>query len=101
MQRLHSVGVLSFAKFMAITSALVALIFSVIYGLIIIAMGAGAMGGADDAALVFGGGLLGGLAVMVIGPILYLVLGFIFGLIYAVFLNLALKLIGGLEMDIS
>jgi hypothetical protein len=64
--------------------------------------GAGAaLGGGEGSGMMAGGGLIGGLAIMVLVPLFYLVLGFVFGLIYAVFINLALRLIGGLEIEIG
>lgn len=41
----------------------------------------------------------GGLAMLIFGPIMYFVLGFIFGWIGTMIMNFVLKKIGGLEMD--
>lgn len=101
MQRLTRVGVGSMAKFMAITSALMALIFCIPYGLIVMLLGGAAGAGGDNPLAAIGGGLVGGLMIMILGPLLYLVFGFIFGAIYAFFINIALKFTGGLELELS
>lgn len=56
---------------------------------------AGATSGFDEAGL----GMLGGGVIMLFAPILYGVLGFIFGLIGALILNFVLKKTKGLDMD--
>ncbi len=46
-----------------------------------------------------GVGIIGGLLMMIVIPIFYGVLSFIFGALYAVIYNIAAGFVGGLEME--
>jgi hypothetical protein len=96
-----SVGVLSFGMFMGATGAFVGLVIGVIYGSILIVVSlAGAPQMQQQGVNMAAFGIGGGIALMIFAPIIYGVMMFVFGLIYAVVLNVALRLIGGLELEI-
>ena len=102
MQRLTRIGVLSFAKIMALVGLFCALLISIPYGLMVMRLGAGVgfsaeQGGAGIAAFGVGGGLV----LMIALPLVYAVLSFLVGLIYALLINLVLHLAGGLELRIE
>jgi len=46
-------------------------------------------------------GMLGGLAMLIIMPIFYGVVGFIFGALFAAVYNLIASIIGGIEIDVE
>ncbi|MDY0021491.1 hypothetical protein [Arenimonas caeni] len=99
---IRKIGVLSLGKLMAIMYALIGALFGLLYALFAL-IGGGAMmaAGSGDAAL--GGGMMMGLGVaaVIVLPILYGILGFIGGLISALFFNLAARFAGGLEIEAS
>jgi hypothetical protein len=94
------VGVLSLGKLLGIMYAAIGALFGVIYALFAVVGGGAmmAMGGNEGA---MGGGMMMGLGVaaVVVLPIVYGILGFIGGLITALFFNLAAKYAGGLEIE--
>jgi hypothetical protein len=99
-QKLVRVGVFSFAKVLGCVGLLMGLIVGVPYGLIVILLGlVGAAGGNQQAAGIAALGVGGGLAIMVLFPLLYGFFSFVGGLIYALVLNLVLGLAGGLELE--
>ena len=101
MQMLHRVGVVSLAKFSALVMAFVGVLYGGLHAVFIFVFGAAvAMEGGDEAALMLGGGLLGALAALIIMPLFMGAFGFVMGLLYGLFINLALKMTGGLELDI-
>ena len=94
MKKIKSVNIISLANFTAGTTVLgvlTATIFSLIFGGLLGGMMGG--GGADMA----GGGLVAGL----IGTVVALPVSWIGGLIYGLFVNLALKATGGLSIEIE
>ena len=96
MKKIRSVNIISLANFMAGTSLLVVLaatIFSFIFGGLLAGMG----GGGEAMGAVAGGGLVAGLITTVIA----LPVSWIIGLIYGLFINLTLKIIGGLSIEIE
>ncbi|MBW3598339.1 MAG: DUF4339 domain-containing protein [Planctomycetes bacterium] len=100
MQRLTKVGVLSFAKVMGASGALIGLVIGIPYGLIVVLLGVA--GAASEGGGMFGAmGILGGLLMMVIIPIFYGIASFVFGLIYALIINLVLGVTGGLEIELQ
>lgn len=102
MKRIRSFGVLSFGKYLAVFYAFLGFIFGLIYGGIMMLIGmAGAASGGKDAGPLAAFGIGGGIAAIIFGPIFYGLLGFIFGIIATAFANLALKLTGGLEVEIE
>lgn len=100
MQRLKRIGIFSLAKIMSLLGLFAGLIAGVVYGLFVMALGAGAsaeQGGPE--LLVFGIG--GGLITMILVPFAYAVAGFVAGLIYGLIINIVLHLSGGLEVRIE
>ena len=93
-KELRKIGVLSYAKISAVLSAIMGLVFGVleaISGAVISSSGT-----APQEAL----GLFGVLsyAVIIVMPIAYAIIGFIFGIVGAFIYNLVAKGIGGIEM---
>jgi hypothetical protein len=97
---IKSLGVMSIAKMYAVMMLVMSLIIAIPYGLIIIVMGASALGVKDGGAI-GAGGIVGGLLFMIGIPILYSVLGFVFGAIGALIYNLFAKMVGGIEMELD
>ncbi|HYO62657.1 MAG TPA: hypothetical protein VER08_03265 [Pyrinomonadaceae bacterium] len=98
------VGVLSWAKIQGLVMAAVGLIIGILYGLMLMLFGAAMMaatGGRAETAGAAVGGVIGGLAVMVIAPIFYGLLGFVFGALGAVIYNFAAGFIGGVELELE
>lgn len=95
---LKRVGVLSSAKISGIVGAGLGLIIGVIYGLILMTVGAALMSASGEGPGA-GFGIVGGLMVMIIAPIFYGVLSFIFGALYALIYNVAAGFVGGIEME--
>ena len=96
MKKIKSVNIISLANFTAITTVLVYLTFTILMvvfgGLLGGMMGDGAVMGAAA-----GTGFVAGL----IGTVVALPLSWIGGLIYGLFINLALKATGGLSLEIE
>ena len=88
MLRVKKVGILSFALFNMILSAIIGLI----QGIFIVVAGESMIGG-----------LLGsfGLLIIIINPILVGALGFVMGAVMGLVVNLVFKSIGGLQVDIA
>ncbi len=100
MQRLTKVGVLSFAKVMGASSALMGLVIGVLQGTLTIVLGL--IGASSELGGGFGAmGIVGGLVIMVMTPIVSGVFGFLFGLLYALIINLVLGFAGGLEIELQ
>lgn len=99
---LRRVGALSFAKVMGILYALLGLVIGLFVSLFAIlgaalgSLSAGAEGGAEAfVGLIFGAG-----AVLIM-PVFYGVLGFVFGLITALLFNLVTRIAGGIELELT
>ena len=94
------IGVLSLGKLMGLMYAGIGLLFGVLYALFAVVGGGAmmAMGGGDGA---MGGGMMVGLglAAVIVLPIFYGLLGFLIGLLSALFFNIAAKYAGGLEIE--
>ena len=102
MKIIRSFGVLSFGKFLGTLYAMLGAVIGVIYGGIMMIfglVGGGAEG--ENAGMFRAVGVGGGLAMIILAPILYGLLGFIFGLIGTALANLALKFTGGLEIEMD
>jgi hypothetical protein len=89
------VGPLSFAKITGVLYALMGLLFGAIFSLVSLA-GFAAASGQEGAA-----GMLFGVGAIVILPIFYGVLGFLFSLIGAALYNLIAGWVGGVELDLQ
>jgi hypothetical protein len=101
MQRLTKVGVLSFGKVMGATGLLMGLIVGIPYGAIAILIGlVGGASGEEGSGVMAAAGIGGGLLMMVLIPLLYGAFSFVFGLIYALIINLVLGFTGGLEIEL-
>ena len=98
------VGVLSLAKIQGLIMFVIGLIIGVIYGLIIILLGATmsslaprsesqAMGGISSVVV--------GLLIMIGAPIFYGILGFIGGAIASFVYNIAAGIVGGIKLDLE
>ena len=93
-------GVLSLGKIMGLMYGAIGLLFGGLYALFAV-LGGGAMlamGGNEGA---MGGGLMMGMGVaaVIFVPIFYGILGFLIGLLSALFFNIAAKYAGGLEVE--
>ena len=96
-------GVLSAAKIYGVMMLIISLLISIPYGLIIIviSLSGASMGRGSEALAVGGGGVIAGLAIMIILPIVYAVFGFIFGAIGALVYNVLAGMIGGVEIEVE
>lgn len=90
------VGPMSFAKVAGMLYSLLGLCFGAIFSLIALV---GAAAGPDRG--VPGFGVLFGVAAIIVLPIFYGVLGFVFSLIGAGLYNLVAGWVGGVEMDLQ
>ncbi len=97
------VGVLSFAKMQALVCAFLGLFIGIIYGLIFMVVGAAlfSQGGRGGGAGAGASSIVIGLVMMVAIPIIYGVMGFIFGALAAFIYNVAAGFIGGMELDLE
>lgn len=102
MKRIRSFGVLSFGKYLAVFNAFMGFLMGLIYGgMLMIFSTIGAAAGGKNAGPMAAFGIGGGIASIIFFPILYALLGFIGGIIATVFANIALKMTGGLELEIE
>jgi hypothetical protein len=101
--RIRKLGILSVAKIQAVMMFVIGLLIGVLYGLIVIIyslFGAGIVGG--DAALVIGGGgVVLGIGLMIGIPIMYGLIGFIAGALSALIYNIFAGMVGGIEMEVE
>jgi hypothetical protein len=109
MRVLTRIGMFSLAKFMGLTMAAMSLVVGVVYGLMLVMMGAlgalGAITGGADNALLAGGAGFGMSVVLALGmvvglPLIYGFFGFTIGLLYAFIINVVLRFTGGLEFEV-
>jgi len=101
--RIKKLGVLSVAKIYAVMMLIIALIFSIPYGLFIIIFsltGASNMGG-NNALALGGGGVVAGILVMIGFPIMYAIFGFVGGIIGALIYNVLAGIVGGVEIEVE
>lgn len=105
MHKLTKIGVVSFAKVMGMSGALMGLVFGLFYGVFMILAAiigfSAAAGGEQEGFGLAAGGLMGAVCVIVLFPLMYGALSFLFGLIYALIINLVLNLAGGLEFEME
>jgi len=93
--KLTQIGVLSFGKLMGAIYVGLGFIVGLLYGSIFFIMGGMALSEGDDEGMM---GLLGGCGALILAPLFYGILGFLFGLLMAWIYNLAAGRMGGLEM---
>jgi hypothetical protein len=102
MQRITKVGVISFGKVMGATGLLMGLLVGIPYGAMAILFGVvGGASGEEGSGVLAAAGIGGGLVMMVVIPLFYAAFSFIFGLIYALIINLVLGFTGGLEIELQ
>lgn len=95
-------GVFSSAKIYAVVMAGLGLVLGVPLGLLMIVFGAAMMSSSWSGGAAGGGVGIGlGLFYMVGLPIIYGIMGFVFGAIGALIYNMAARTIGGLEMELE
>jgi hypothetical protein len=96
------IGVLSLAKMQGVVMAVVGLMIGLIYGSILMILSAVMMSsGERGAGSAAAGGVVGGLAIMILMPIFYAVLGFGIGALSAFVYNIAARSIGGVELELE
>lgn len=101
--KIRKLGILSVAKIYAIMMFVISLLIAIPYGLIVIAfslIGAGTAGG-DKALALGGGGVVMGLGVMIGMPIIYALMGFVFGALGALIYNIFAGIVGGIEIEVE
>lgn len=100
---IKKLGVLSVAKIQAVLMGVVSLLVAIPYGLIIIGISLlGAAGARGDSGFAVGGlGIVGGIAIMIILPIIYAIVGFIVGAISALVYNIFAGMVGGIEIEVE
>jgi hypothetical protein len=101
--RIRKLGVLSVAKIYAVMMLVISLLIAIPYGLFIIVfslIGAGSAGG-DAAIMLGGGGIVMGLGVMIGMPIMYALMGFVFGALSALIYNVFAGMVGGIEIEVE
>ena len=96
---INRVGVLSFAKISGVVGAGLGLIIGVVYGLIIMTVGAAMMSGRGGPGAGFG--IVGGLFAMILFPVFYGIISFVFGALYAFIYNVAAGFVGGVELELQ
>lgn len=94
-------GVLSAAKLYAVVMAAIGLIIGVPVGLIMMVVGAAVMSMGRDGGAPGGVGIGMGLVYMIVLPIFYGLIGFIFGALGALVYNMAAGFLGGLELELE
>jgi len=104
--RIKKFDIISVAKMYAAMSLVMALIIAIPYGLGIIIFSlvgaAGAAGSSGSGALALGGfGIVGGIAMMIIFPIVNGIFGFIMGIIAALVYNIFASIVGGIAFEIE
>lgn len=97
------VGALSLGKLMGLMYAGIGLLIGAVFGLFSLVGGMAGLAAQEGAEGAAGAGLLAGmgLAAVVVFPIMYGLMGFIGGLLSAVFYNLAARFVGGVELDVE
>lgn len=96
------VGIFSYAKITAVTTAAFGLIFGVIYGLVFMVIGGAIMaGGGRNTGAAGASSVVIGLVMMAVFPILYGIIGFVFGALGALIYNIAAGFVGGIELELE
>ncbi|HZH13727.1 MAG TPA: hypothetical protein VE057_05120 [Archangium sp.] len=102
MKRIRSFGVLSFGKYLAVFNAFMGFLIGLMYGGFMMLFSAiGLASGAKNVGPMAALGIGGGIAAIIFIPIVYALFGFIGGIIATAFANIALRMTGGLELDIE
>jgi hypothetical protein len=101
--KIKKLGVLSVANMYAVMAAGITLLIAIPYGLIIIIFSLiGASTARGDNAFAFGGiGVIGGIAIMFILPIVYAIISWIAGALSALIYNFFATIVGGIEIEVE
>ncbi|MBC7901637.1 MAG: hypothetical protein H7070_16470 [Saprospiraceae bacterium] len=102
--RIRKLGIFSVAKIYGIMCLVLGFLISIPYGLFIIVfslMGASVGGGGNEALALGGFGIVGGIAVIIIIPLMYAIMGFIGGIIGALIYNVLAGIVGGIEIEVE
>lgn len=101
--RIRRLGVLSVAKMYGLMMFVISLIIFIPYGLVVIGWSifGGSMMGGNAGLTVGGGGAVLGIVLMIGGPIIYGIIGFVFGAIGALVYNLFAGMVGGVEIEVE
>jgi hypothetical protein len=97
-QRLKRVGALSFAKMQGAVMGVIGLLFGLIYGAILVVTGIVALVAGQKAGMI---ALLGGVAFVILAPLFYAALGFLFGALSAWIYNIVARYVGGIELELE
>ena len=98
MQRVKRLGVLSVAKIQAAVMGVMGLVIGLIYAVILVVTGIIAVVSGTKAGIVM---IFGALAVVIFAPLLYALLGFVFGALSAWIYNLVAARLGGIELELE
>jgi hypothetical protein len=93
---INRIGAFSLAKVSGMLYALIGLIFGAL--LSVVSMAGAAFGGGEDAGMF---GALFGIGAVIVLPLFYGCMGFIFSLIGAWLYNLLAGMVGGVELDVT
>lgn len=102
MQRIKKVGVMSVAKFYGLMGIVVGFLIGLFLTFFSVAfIGSTGTGSAlaEDQAATFVGGF--GILAIIIAPILYGILFFVIGAVFAFIANILLKITGGIEIELE
>ena len=98
MSVVKSIGVVSYAKIMALIYAIIGFIYGLLVALFILLAGS-----VTSLGIFPGGGLgiIGAIVFIRLGPIAGAISGFVFGVISAVIYNFAASKVGGIEVELK
>lgn len=97
---LRRLGVMSIGKIYAVLTFFMSLLIAIPYGLIFMVFGA-SLAGTEGGGAFAAGGIVGGLAIMFLLPIVYAAIGFVGGIIVAAIYNVVAGFVGGIEMELE
>ena len=98
MQKVKRFGVLSVAKIQSAVMGVMGLFIGLIYAVILTVTGIIAVIGGTKAGIMM---LVGAVAAVVLVPILYAVIGFVFGALSAWVYNIVAGRVGGIELELE
>lgn len=104
--KIRKIGIFSLAKIYAVMMLVISLLIAIPYGLIIIVIsliggiGTGSQDGLSGLA-VGGGGVVMGIIVMIMIPVVYAIMGFIAGALCALIYNIFAGIVGGVEIEVE
>ena len=98
MQKVKRFGILSVAKIQSAVMGVMGLFIGLIYAVILTVTGIIAVIGGTKAGIMM---LVGAVAAVVLVPILYAVIGFVFGALSAWVYNIVAGRVGGIELELE